>query len=198
MSLPATIIAICEQLRKSKWGDESGLEKLVRAFAEESGNDADKRLGWLGLFVARRALPCWELYCDDNQPVRTVAFVRHWLVTGESPESWDTFTREVLPRFRGKRIDDCRECDTSCAADAASAAARFASTGDIEHIVHALIAADGAFDQSPLGGKEDFRRWLVEIAVPAAWDCRELSQSEQRAFREFDEEHVRARREKQA
>jgi hypothetical protein len=194
MSIPASLHTICEKLRSGQWSDQA-LTELVDSFVAESEGDSQRRLGWLGMFAARRALPCWELYCDSDHPIQTVDTVQHWLVTGESPESWAPFTQYVAPRFRGQRIVDCRECDASCAAGAATASARFASTGDVSDVITALIEADDAFDQSPLGAKDEFRRWLVEVAVPAAWESRELLPNEQRAFRDFDENSIRLHRE---
>jgi hypothetical protein len=196
MSIPTSIQTLSEMLKSCNSDIESVLKNLVQAFVSESGGDVRNRLAWLGMFAARRALPCWELYCDGDEPIRAVEAVQRWLLTGEAPRTWDPFTREVLPRFRGRRIIDCRECDTSCAADAATAAARYAATGEISEVAAALISAEGAFDQSPLHSKEEFLRWLAEVAVPIAWECRELSPDEQRAFRDFNEEDVRAHREK--
>lgn len=192
MPIPAAIQKCAEQLRSQRWSDARLFKDLIAAFVSEStGEDARRRLAWLSMFVARRALPCWELYCDGEQPIRTVAALEIWLVAGKLPRSWDDFTEEALPRFLGLRIDDCRECDTGAAAYSAALAAQFASSGDVSCAVGALVQADGAFDESPLGRREQFHRWLVEVAVPAAWDCRELSPDERRAFRDFDEEHVR-------
>jgi hypothetical protein len=192
MPIPSIIQKCADELRSRRWGDERVFKDLIAAIASEStAEDARRRVAWLSMFAARRALPCWELYCDDEQPVRTVAALECWLVAGKLPRSWDAFTQSALPRFRGQRITDCRECDTACAADSAALAALFASGGDVSHAIGALVSADGAFDQSPLGGREQFRRWLVEVAVPAAWDCRESSPDEQKAFRDFDEDRVR-------
>jgi len=193
MPVPSIIQKCAEQLQSHRWGDERVFKELIAAFVSESaGEEARQRLAWLSMFAARRALPCWELYCDGEQPIRTVAALESWLVAGKLPRSWAAFTEPALPRFLGLRIDDCRECDTAAAADSAAWAARFASSGDLTYAVGALVQADGAFDESPLGRREQFRRWLVEVAVPAAWDCRELSRDERKAFRDFDEAHVRA------
>ena len=59
-----------------------------------------------------------------------------------------------------------------------------------------MSAATTAFDQSPLGERENFRHWLLEVAVPAAYEDRELTAEEQRAFRSYDEAELRAQREK--
>src|SRR5689334_25201908 len=90
LPIPSNIQKCAEQLRSLRWGDEGVFRSLVDAFVSESaGDDARQRLAWLSMFAARRALPCWELYCDDEQPVRTVAALESWLVAGRLPRSWD-------------------------------------------------------------------------------------------------------------
>src|SRR5258708_674147 len=91
MPIPHTIQKCAEQLRSHRRGDERVFRELIATFVSESaGEDPGRRLAWLSMFAARRALPCWELYCDDEQPVRTVAALESWLVAGQLPRSWDT------------------------------------------------------------------------------------------------------------
>src|SRR6185369_808856 len=80
----------------------------------------------------------------------------------------------------------CRAADTGCAAEAAALAVKFSLSGDPLDAMECLSAADGALDQSPLGNKEQFRRWFSSIAIPAAWANRGLSPAEQEAFRSYD------------
>jgi hypothetical protein len=42
-----------------------------------------------------------------------------------------------------------------------------------------------AFDQSPLVRRDQFRQWLIEVAVPAALDERKLTEEEQARFRDY-------------
>jgi hypothetical protein len=209
MSLLPSFTKACDDLRGRPWrdadehmdrddvmGTELGI--LVRSFETLTSDRADRQLAWLSFFAARRALPCWDLYCDEAGPHRTVDVVQNWLLTGIPPKSWETYKGCAKPKFKGKAIIDCREADTSCAAASAAHAARFASTHDSFHAVCGLSAAHMEFDQSPLGSREDFDRWLLDVAVPAAYDCRELSVKEQFAFRTYNDEQIRLQREEGA
>jgi len=209
MSLPLAIATVCQDLRSRPWRDaddsmdreyvmHTELGDLVRAFESVAPDEAYMRLAWLSMFAARRALPCWELYCDGRAPQEAVLAVRDWLLTGVAPRNWKPHTKPGLPAYKGKRIVDCRECDTGCAADSAAQAARFATTRDLFDAVCALSAAYSAFDQSPLGSREEFDRWLLDVAVPAAYACRELTSEERVAFRTYDDEQVRLQREKRS
>lgn len=221
MSLPPNILEVCQELSSVQANGKPIFERLVAEFGKEPEPEARRRLGWLALFAARRALPCWELYCDGQQPILTVETVRNWLLTGEPPkivensrslfsflpwlkkespqhDGWGIHTSPAEPKYRGRRIRDCRACDTSCAANSAAATAKFASTGDPSQVVEALVGADDAFDQSPLGSADNFRRWLVEIAIPAAWRCQDMSSADQQALRQYNEAEIRTAREKES
>ena len=165
----------------------SPLGQFIAAFGTcTSGSATHRRLAWLALFVARRAVPCWELYCDGRQPHEAIEAVYTWLTTGRLPSNWEELSQSAVPRFRGLLVDDCRWCDTSCAAQAAAEAVHFVASAEPLHAVYALSAADVALDQSPLGGREDFRRWLLEMAVPIAYAERDMTPEECNAYRDFD------------
>jgi len=201
--LPDWLTAACDRLRSrdtEPWdadedmGDEflrtTTTGELVTAFF----NNADTRaahvqLSWLLMFAARRALPCWQLYCDTTEPIDTVSAIRDWLVD-DKPSDWSKFTLPAKPSNRGVRIVDCRECDTGCVADAAALAARFIAEGDPICAVCALSDADAAFDQSPLGSHGDYRKWFIEVALPAAHGLRELTADEQTAFQNYKVDDV--------
>lgn len=198
---------VCQDLRSRPWRDadedmdreyvmHTELGDLVRAFDGVAPDKAFIRLAWLSMFAARRALPCWDLYCDGRAPHEAVLAVREWLLTGVAPRNWKPHTKPGLPAYRGKRIVDCRECDTGSAASSAAQAARFAASRDPFNAVCALSDAHTAFDQSLLGRSEEFDRWLLDVAVPAAYDCRELTSEERVAFRWYDDQQVRPQEEK--
>src|SRR6478672_2156051 len=102
MALPQNIINTITELRGKSWSDADatmnreyvmGTEaaSLVKAFEAAGAADAHCRLCWLVMFTARRALPCWELYCDGDQPQRTVEVIRQWLMTGVEPDRWKPY-----------------------------------------------------------------------------------------------------------
>jgi hypothetical protein len=49
-----------------------------------------------------------------------------------------------------------------------------------------LSSAAAAIDQSPLNAEESFRRWFTEIAIPVAWEGREMTPAEREAYRSYD------------
>jgi hypothetical protein len=56
-----------------------------------------------------------------------------------------------------------------------------------------LSAADMAFDQSPLVNRDHFRRWLIEVAAPAAIAHRSLTHEEAARFRDYTPAKTRPR-----
>jgi hypothetical protein len=63
--------------------------------------------------------------------------------------------------------------------------ARVYSNGDPRDLAICLSSADMAFDQSPLGARDQFRRWLIEVAVPASMKHRELTAEESSRFQSY-------------
>ena len=163
----------------------SPLGQLIETYRTVEGEQAFKPVLWLAFYAARRALPCWSLYCDTHEPQSMIAALERLLKLGTVPE-WSDFSCEPTPSFRDAPIVDCRECDTSCAAHAAYQSILFAKTKAFRHAVYAISAADSAFDQSPLGKADHFRKWLVDYAVPISYARREMSPLEQNALRDHE------------
>ena len=210
IALPDEIQIACATLRQNPNWDvdesmsetelrETPLGQLLSAF-EIYGTQWEnhRRLGWLATFAARRALPCWELYCDGNEPHQAIQAIEEWLINDRHPNSWEGLAKAADPSFRGKRIRDCRECDTGCAAEAAARAARFAWKGNPIDALSAVSFAEAAFDQSPLGSKDDFSTWSIEIAILAAYQCRGLSIYERNLYRSYNPDEIPLDREKYA
>jgi len=169
----------------------SPLGELVVAFGDSrKGSEAHRRLSWLTMFAARRALPCWELYCDGRQPQEAVESVRAFLVNGYALADLERLSKPAVPSWGGVLITDCRECDTSCASGAAAYCVQYAASADPIKAACALSGADMAFDQSPLGIKEKFRAWLIDFAVPIAYERREMTLGDQNAYRDYDPDNL--------
>jgi hypothetical protein len=180
---------------ESPWDSERDMEEsvllarpilpLIRSFSPgEPGSPGHRRVARLCLFAARRALPCWDFYCDGDEPAAAISAAEGWFRSGVLPrKSHETPGR---PAYRGVGIDDCRWSDTSSAADAAARLVAYIRTGHELDAMEALSFADAAIDQSPLGVEDDFRRWLVEVAVPAAFEDRSLTDDEVARFRTYD------------
>lgn len=151
-------------------------------------------LALLALSTAKRALSCWELYCDKGGPLDAVAAAER-AVRSVGPIPDEQFEEEAEPTSGGVPIVDCRACDTGAAADAAAHLVRFVRRREPLDCVYCLSAAEIAFDQSPLGERDHFHRWLQDVALPAALERRVLSADEEIAFREYSIQEVRDARE---
>jgi hypothetical protein len=210
--LPAALAEATEECRSridEHWGDvdtdddeavkaSSPLWHLVRALGDSGpAGGTHLRLARLALFAARRALTCWELYCDGDGPRRAVEAVGRYLEGGGADEDWDDLAVAATPSYKGHPIGDCRFCDTSCAAESAAHAALVVRGGDTDDAYRCLAYADMAFDQSPLGEGDHFREWLLDVAVPAAFEGREMTASEREALREYDATEVAVMRDEQ-
>jgi hypothetical protein len=181
------------------WGDvgtyddeavksSSPLWHLVQVLGESGPAEiARLRLARLASFAARRALTCWELYCDEDGPRRAVEAVGRWLDGEGAGEDWDDLSVAAAPAYRGSPITDCRFCDTSCAAEAA---ARFVRGGDLDDAYQCIGYADMAFDQSPFAETDHFREWLLDYAVPISFEGREMTATEREALRDYDASEI--------
>jgi hypothetical protein len=211
--LPAALEEAVERCRSTideHWGDvgtddddavkvSSPHWHLVRALGDSGpGETARRRLARLALFSARRALACWELYCDKDRPRRAVDAVARHLDGGATDAPWDELSIAAGPAYRGRPITDCRFCDTSCAAEAAAHAALFVRGGDINDAYQCVGYADMAFDQSPLCEEDHFREWLLDVAVPAAFEDREMTATEQEALKEYAASQIPLMRDEEA
>jgi hypothetical protein len=211
--MPAALKDAVEQCRSridEDWGDvdtdddeavkaSSPLWRLVESLGRSGPEDVTRlRLARLAFFAARRALTCWELYCDGDGPRRAVEAVGRWIGDEEVNADWDDLSVAAAPAYRGVPISDCRFCDTSCAAEAAAHAALFVRGGDIDDAYRCCVYADMAFDQSPFGESDHFREWLLDLAVPAAFEGREMTASEREALREYDASEIPVMRDEQS
>jgi hypothetical protein len=171
----------------------SPLGRFVAAFQSLSEPQQGMRL--LALFAARRAVACWQLYCDDTTPLDGVHTAER-VLDGSAPASdLQRFLLPANPSYRGVPIVDCRECDTSCAAAAVAHMARLIMNAAPRDLAICISAADMALDQSPLGRRDQFRRWLIETAIPVALDQRALTAEETSRFRDFSPAEIEVDRE---
>jgi hypothetical protein len=130
---------------------------------------------WLTYFVARRALPCWELGSDDPRPRGIVEALGQHLGQGVAVE-WSDAVRAAKSPF-----DDCRYTASQSASDAVAEAARYIRQRDPLHAIYCISAGDTAYDHELV--EDRFRDWLMEVAIPAALEKREMTAAEQEALR---------------
>ena len=200
--MPAWLTASCDRLRshsQSPWDADDFMEdeyvwaspigELVSAFVKNGVQTAETQLIWLMMFAARRALPCWQIYCDTTQPIDTVNAIHDWLVTRQ-PRDWSRFTTPAQSSHGGIPIIDCRACDTGASAGAAAEAAQFIEERKLIYVVYSLSSADVALDQSPLQSGNHYRQWFMDVAIPGAYLQRNLTDEEQSAFLDYDLDDV--------
>lgn len=150
---------------------------------------AERTVGLLVSFVARRALTCWFVYCDDEEPLRRINHViGHWLKLDEKFQliNPDWFTpMEPMEDFQS--IRDCRRQDTFGASSAVANAALYASSRDPLDAIVSLSDAECAFCVSPATTRGDFEigKWLAEYVVPCACAGRDMTYEEDFAFNDF-------------
>ena len=130
---------------------------------------------WLTYFVARRALPCWEVSCAEARPRRIVEALGGHLHNGADVD-WADAERATPSPFR-----DCRYSDTQSASNAVAEAARYIHGRDPLHAVYCVSAADVAYDH--VLTEDRFREWPVGVAIPVALERREMNPEEREAMR---------------
>lgn len=146
--------------------------KLVTAV-----HDVDPEvLSWLVFFVARRALPCWDYCFDDDRARQRVSALGIYLLFGEVPD-WATLETAIKSPFY-----DCRQSDTQSASNATAEAARYIHQQDPMQALYCISSADVAYDH--VLTEDHYREWLVEIAVPIAFEKREMSPEEMECMRQ--------------
>lgn len=140
--------------------------------------------------LATRALPCYELYSEGKKPRRTLDLAYRILNHFPFQEKIEEFFTPEKPFANGAEIIDCRACDTFCASTASAEALKFIATQNIHSALFCISSAEMALDQSPLGLQEDFRRWLIEIAIPNALENIDISYSDLNKYRNYDPEAI--------
>nr|WP_309695357.1 hypothetical protein [Armatimonas sp.] len=133
-------------------------------------------LDWLVYFVARRALPCWEISCTSSQPRRIVEAMKAFLCENQWPNWLECTQRIPSPHY------DCLYSETQSAADAVVDGARYLESREPRLAVCCISAAACAYDHVLLG--DNFREWLLEVAIPVALEKREMTSNEQEALRQ--------------
>jgi hypothetical protein len=187
--LPLEIYKACETLSEPLFHQH--VRNLIDAFGHcEKGNQTYRRLLWLCLFASRRAIPCWQLYCDTRKPQQTIEALENYLIQGIEVPDWKLFAKAAEPSFRGRPIVDCRYCDTSEASGAVASSVSFLISGNPDDARQCIAEADEAFGQSPLQEYDDFGRWITEFAIPIAYHEREMTREEQNAYRAYDPDEI--------
>ncbi len=127
-------------------------------------------------FVARRALPCWEISCQDDRLRKKIRKLGKHLVFGH-PVDWTQLEVAIDSPHK-----DCRYSDTQSASDAIAEAARYINRKDMIQAIYCISSANVAYEHVLTNDR--FREWLISIAVPTAFEKREMSLGEMESFRD--------------
>ena len=131
-------------------------------------------LKWVCYFVARRALACWDLSCEDSRPRNMVR------VIGRHLADPDVSLDDLCELIRSPH-SDCRYSDTQGAADSVAHAARYLRGESLPDAIYCISGADLAYDH--VLTEDGFREWLIEVAIPVASEHREMTFDERFAKR---------------
>lgn len=178
----------------------SPLGKLVVALGDTSDLDLrTRRWGRLCVSVCRRIQACWDLRCDVDPLTPRIGAAADRLFRGIAWDSGLGLEHCPVPTYRGEELPD--DCDITCpnlVALAVTWCVYFARDPAPCYVVGCVREADRGMSESGLGHRDQFRRWVLDFAVPAAWEARELTPLEQGALRSYNMALVRRWREGRA
>ncbi len=178
----------------------SPLGQLVSALGD-TPDEALQRRRWgrLCVSVARRLQACWELRCDTDPLSPRAQAANDRLFQGIEWDSRLGLEHCTAPTYRGEELpDDCDVTGPYLVALAVTWCVSFARDPRPNYVVGCVREADRAFRASPLLARDQFRRWVLDFAVPAAWEDRELTAIEQGALRDYNLALVRRWRDDRA
>jgi hypothetical protein len=155
--------------------DEYVMSLPIGQFVQAAHSFDPEVLCWLTYFVARRGLARWEESCRDPRPREIVDRLGRFLRDGAAV-NWDDAVRATPTPHR-----DCLYSETQSASDAVAECGRYIVRREPRHAVYCISAADVAYNYVPAG--DQFRRWLVELAIPVALNKREMTEVEREAER---------------
>lgn len=144
------------------------------------GDAAHRRAAWLCVLAVRRILDAWSAFrCEGRAPEVAVEAVAEWARGGTTPADWLPLCKEAPAIRDGRLVTDCDENRVGPVARSAANAACFALTAEPKYGAEVLFevwAAD--FHGIHALGAMPIEKWVADIALPAAWELRELSDAE--------------------
>lgn len=150
---------------------------LVEAFGDQRvGSLAHNRVSWLCLNVLKCVIPAWTASCDHATAEQTFLQLLRHLRDDVVIDNWDDLCQPPIATRNGFPIDDCEACMVEPIAEGVAHGAKYLRDGEPriagDVIWNAWCAQDeGAWRHKSLS----FEQWVVFVALPAAHDCREVS-----------------------
>jgi hypothetical protein len=158
-----------------------------------------RRWGRLCVAVSRRVMACWELRCDTDPHTPRIQTASDRLFGGPLRDARPGPERSWIPTYRGAALpDDCDITGLYLVDTAVTWCESFALDPRPSYVVGCVREADRAMSESTLGRLDQFRRWVLDFAVPAAWEDRDLTPLEQGALRSYNMGLVRRWRDSEA
>jgi len=150
---------------------------LVESFGDQPvGSVPHQQVSWLSLNVLKAVVPAWTRLCDQPTAQTTLDRLIDCVRGGAPIDDWDDLCRPPTATRNGYRIVDCDACRVEPIADGLAHAAKYIRrggprlAGDV--IFDAWCAQDeGAWRHETM----PFSHWVVLVALPAAFDRREIS-----------------------
>jgi hypothetical protein len=93
-----------------------------------------------------------------------------------SISNWEDLCEPPIPTRNGQRINDCQAGMLDSIAEGVAFAARYIRYGNLDDAAEVLCRADYAADEGAWRSKTSisFNQWVVFVALPSSFDCREL------------------------
>jgi hypothetical protein len=150
-----------------------------------------RRWGRLCVAVCRRVQACWDLRCDVDPLTPMIQAAADRLFRGVVWDARLGLEHCPIPTYRGADLpDDCTITCPNLVALAVTWCVSFAADPVPNYVIGCVREADRGMSESPLGNRDQFRRWVLQFAVPAAWEDRDLTRLEQGALRSYNAELV--------
>lgn len=164
----------------NSFDDEEPIRALVESFGEASvGSHTHTQLSWLCVNAVQPIVPFWKFMCDDDTPERTLDDLAQWLCNRAHSVDWESARQPAVARRDGLKIVDCDACRAEPIAKAVAHCANYLQNGQIESAVETIFEAWGAHSEGcwPEDEQRPYERWLVEFALPNAFQCKPASRS---------------------
>jgi|GEM_PF-5017782 len=153
---------------------------IVRAFGDQPiGSITHKRVSCLCLNALKIILPAWLSCCDNPSVAQVHESLTQYMYNDVEPENWDRMFEPVIATRDGVEIKDCIICMVGPIASGIVLAAKYIRTGNLLDASNAVLHAWEATDEGAWRRENmTFQQWLVFIALPASYECRQLDEDE--------------------
>jgi hypothetical protein len=150
---------------------------FVESFGSQSvGSVSHNQVSWLCLNALKCVIPAWTTSCNLPTARNTLNQLLEYMRQGGSISNWEDLCEPPIPTHNGQRINDCEAGMLNSIAEGVAFAARYIRYGNPDDAAEVLCNAYGAADEGAWRSKTgiSFNQWVVFVALPTSFDCREL------------------------